>query len=63
MIKDEKIDKELQGKGVKFLPFVGDQYEDGISFNDNGELVLGKIENPGKKVLDRGECHYCADDW
>ena len=62
MIKDEKIDKELQGKGVKFLPFVGDQYEDGISFNDNGELVLGTKENPGKKVLVLGESHYCDED-
>lgn len=63
MIKDEKIDKELQGKGVKFLPFVGDQYEDGISFNDNGELVLGTEAKPGKKVLVLGESHYCDDDW
>ena len=62
MIKDEKIDKELQGKGVKFLPFVGDQYWYGISFNDNGELVLGTKENPGKKVLVLGESHYCDED-
>ena len=62
MIKDEKIDKELQGKGVKFLPFVGDQYSYGISFNDNGELVLGTKENPGKKVLVLGESHYCDED-
>ena len=41
MIKNEQIDKELQKAGVKFLPFVGDQYSYGISFNDNGELVLG----------------------
>ena len=63
MIKDEKIDKELQGKGVKFLPFVGDQYWYGISFNDNGELVLGTEAKPGKKVLVLGESHYCDDDW
>lgn len=62
MIKDEKIDKELQGKGVKFLPFVGDQYWYGISFNDNGELVLGTKENPGKKVLVLNENHYCDKD-
>lgn len=62
MIIDEKTDKKLQEAGVKFLPFVGDQYEDGISFNDNGELVLGKKEKPGKRVLVLGESHYCDED-
>ena len=62
MIKDEQIDKELQGKGVKFLPFVGDQYWYGISFNDNGELALGTKEKPGKRVLVLGESHYCDED-
>ncbi len=62
MIKNEQIDKELQKAGVKFLPFVGDQYSYGISFNDNGELVLGTKENPGKKVLVLGESHYCDED-
>ncbi len=62
MIKDEQIDKELQGKGVKFLPFVGDQYWYGISFNDNGELVLGTKEKLGKRVLVLGESHYCDED-
>lgn len=61
MIKNEQIDKELQKAGVKFLPFVGDQYSYGISFNDNGELVLGTKENPGKKVLVLGESHYCDE--
>ena len=62
MIKDEQIDKELQEAGVKFLPFVGDQYWYGISFNDNGELVLGTKEKPGKRVLVLGESHYCDED-
>lgn len=62
MIKNEQIDKELQKAGVKFLPFVGDQYSYGISFNDNGELVLGTEAKPGKKVLVLGECHYCDED-
>lgn len=62
MIKDDIKDKELQEAGVKFLPFVGDQYSYGISFNDNGELVLGTKENPGKKVLVLGESHYCDED-
>ena len=51
MIKDDKIDKELQEAGVKFLPFVGDEYWNGISFDKDGNLVLGTEENPGKKVL------------
>ena len=62
MIKDEKIDKELQGKGVKFLPFVGDSYEHGISFDEEGNLVLGTEAKPGKKVLVLGESHYCDED-
>ncbi len=62
MIKNEQIDKELQKAGVKFLPFVGDQYSYGISFNDNGELVLGTEAKPGKKVLVLGESHYCDED-
>ena len=62
MIKDEQIDKELQGKGVKFLPFVGDNYEHGISFDKDGNLVLGTKENPGKKVLVLGESHYCDEE-
>ena len=61
MIKDEKIDKELQEAGVKFLPFVGDNYEHGISFDEEGNLVLGTEENPGKKVLVLGESHYCDE--
>lgn len=62
MIKNEQIDKELQKAGVKCLPFVGDQYSYGISFNDNGELVLGTEAKPGKKVLVLGESHYCDED-
>lgn len=62
MIKDEQIDKELQGKGVKFLPFVGENYEHGISFDKDGNLVLGTKENPGKKVLVLGESHYCDEE-
>lgn len=62
MIKDDKIDKELQEAGVKFLPFVGDDYWNGISFDKDGNLVLGMEENPGKKVLVLGESHYCDEE-
>lgn len=61
MIKDDKNkkDKELQEAGVKFLPFVGDNYEDGISFDKDGKLVLAE-ECPGKKVLVLGEIYsFC----
>ncbi|WP_373173403.1 hypothetical protein [Prevotella merdae] len=61
MIKDDKKDKdnELQKAGVTFLPFVGDEYWNGISFDDDGNLVL---EGQGKKVLVLGESHYCDGD-
>ena len=62
MIKDDKIDKELQEAGVKFLPFVGDNYEHGISFDKEGNLVLGTEEKLGKRVLVLGESHYCDGD-
>lgn len=61
MIIDEKTDKKLQEAGVKFLPFVGDNYEHGISFDEKGNLVLGTEAKPGKKVLVLGESHYCDE--
>lgn len=62
MITDAKIDGQLKSAGVKFLPFVGDSYEYGISFDEEGNLVLGTKEKPGKKVLVLGECHYCDEE-
>lgn len=59
MIKDDIKDKELQEAGVRFLPFVGDNYEYGISFDEEGNLVLGTEAKPGKRVLVLGESHYC----
>lgn len=61
MIKDDKNkkDKELQEAGVKFLPFVGEDYDQGISFDEEGKLVL---EGQGKKVLVLGESHYCDEE-
>ena len=61
MIKDDKKDKELQEAGVMFLPFVGDNYEYGISFDEEGNLVLGTEAKPGKRVLVLGESHYCDE--
>lgn len=45
------LDGKLIDAGIKLAPFVGDQYEYGISFDKDGNLILGTKENPGKKVL------------
>lgn len=58
---NKNVDEQLKNAGVKFLPFVGDAYEYGISFDEKGKLVLGTKENPGKKVLVLGESHYCEE--
>ena len=58
----EKKDSFLKEAGVKFLPFVGDNYENGISFDEEGRLILGTAEKPGKKVLIINQCHYCDED-
>ena len=57
----QNTDKELQEAGVKFLPFVGENYELGISFDEKGNLVLGEKTKLGKKVLVLGEGHYCDE--
>ena len=62
MVIDNKKDKELKEAGGNFLPFVGDAYESGISFDEKGNLVLGTVENPGKKVMVLGEYHYCDEE-
>ena len=58
----EKNDSFLKEAGVKFLPFVGDNYENGISFDEKGNLMLGTSEKTLKKVLVLGESHYCDED-
>lgn len=62
MITDKEKDNALIKAGVTFLPFVGDNYEYGISFDEEGNLVLGTPEKPGKKVLILGESHYCDEE-
>ena len=62
MIVDKEKDEMLKTEGVKFLPFVGDNYELGISFNEEGKLVLGTEAMPGKRVLVLGESHYCDEE-
>lgn len=47
---------------VKFHPWVGDKYEYGIKgFDENGKIVYGTPDDPGKKILVLGESHYCAE--
>lgn len=47
---------------VKFHPWVGDKYEYGIKgFDENGIIVYGTPDEPGKKILVLGESHYCAE--
>lgn len=59
----DKNDKILHDNGVVFLPYVGDNYNKGISFDDKGNLVLGTDEQPGLKTLVLGESHYCDEDY
>ena len=59
MIKEH--DNILKKAGVKFLPFVGDDYKKGISFDEDGNLIFGSDEKTGKKVLVLGESHYCDE--
>lgn len=65
--KTEKNNTNMENKHkfsdkVKFLPWVGDKYEYGIKgFDENGIIVYGTKEDPGKKILIVGESHYCAN--
>ena len=58
----KEYDKAVKEAGVKFLPFVGDDYEKGISFDKECNLMLGTTDEPGKKVLVLGESHYCDEE-
>ena len=39
-IINPEIDKELKYKGENFLPMVGNNYENGLAYNNQGELLL-----------------------
>lgn len=58
MTKEEQL-QELEKKGVKFLPWIGDKYEEGIYYDENGELQYGT--DKGKKVLVLGESFYWGE--
>ena len=54
-------DKELKEKGVKFLPMVGNNFENGLAYNNQGKLLLDGNEYARKKLLVLGESHYIED--
>ncbi len=54
--KNQQLLQELKNGGVKFLPWIGDKYEDGIYYDETGELRYGN--GKGKKVLVLNECIY-----
>lgn len=56
--KNQQLLQELEKEGVKFLPWIGDDYEKGIYYDEKGELRGGK----GKKVLVLGESFYWGDE-
>ena len=49
---------EKKMKDVKFLPWEGANYQYGIRVDENGDIVCGTKEEPGKKVLVLGESFY-----
>ena len=58
--KNQQLLQELEKEGVKYLPWIGDKYEDGIYYNEKGELRYGN--GKGKKVLVLGESFYWDDE-
>ena len=64
----EKNNNDMENKHkfsdkVEFHPWVGDKYECGIKgFDENGIIVYGTKEDPGKRILIIGESHYCAKE-
>ena len=52
----KETDEKLIEKGVNFLPFIGEHYEEGIGFDDDQNLRLY-----GKKLLVLGDCHNITE--
>lgn len=55
----QEIDKQLQEGGIHFLPYIGDNYNDGISYDNEGNIIFGGPD--AKKILVLGESHYVGD--
>lgn len=62
-IEDTKLDQKLLDGGVRFLPWIGKDYDKGLSYDNDGKLILGTEKNPGKKILVLGESHYIDDEY
>ena len=60
-IENTELDQKLWDGGVRFLPWIGKDYDKGLSYDKDGKLILGTDENPGKKILVLGESHYIED--
>lgn len=62
-ILEKKIMKkdQLKSDQVVFNPYVGINYEYGITYDRGNSLVFGTKANPGKKVLVLGESHHCEE--
>ena len=60
-IEKTELDQKLLDVGVRFLPWIGDDYDKGLSYDKDGKLILGTEQNPGKKLLVLGESHYIED--
>ena len=58
--KNQQLLQELEKEGVKFLPWIGDKYEEGIYYDENGERQYGT--DKGKKVLVLGESFYWGEE-
>ncbi|MBR1630681.1 MAG: hypothetical protein IJ680_02380 [Paludibacteraceae bacterium] len=61
-IINQDKDRELIGKGVRFLPVIGSGYGNGLAYDDQGNLLLNAgSECAGKRLLVLGESHYIED--
>lgn len=49
-------EQQLLTQGVKFLPWIGKDYEQGLGYDEKGEFCFG-----GEKVLVLAESHYFAE--
>lgn len=63
LVTNRKGEEQMEGKwhkllmqGVKLLPWIGKDYEQGLGYDEKGEFCFG-----GKKVLVLGEGHYFAE--
>lgn len=58
--KNQQLLQKLEKGGVKFLPWIGDKYEEGIYYDEEGKLRYGN--GKGKKVLVLGESFYWGEE-